>query len=119
MLVPTNLFESRNRQPFAHGDRKQPVYFNFPYYLMDETTIIFPPSFQVENLPEVQPVQTDYALYTMTDIKVRNSVKINRTYIMGGIAFHQNEYANLRKFFEGVNAGDTQSLVLTSANSGN
>lgn len=119
MLVPTNLFESRNRQPFAHGDRKQPVYFNFPYYLMDETTITFPASLQVENLPEVQPVQTDYALYTMTDIKVRNSVKINRTYIMGGIAFHQNEYANLRKFFEGVNAGDTQSLVLTAAKSGN
>jgi hypothetical protein len=119
MLVPTNLFESRSRQPFAHGERKQPVYFNFPYYLMDETTITFPASLQVENLPEVQPVQTDYALYTMTDIKVLNSVKINRTYIMGGVAFHQNEYANLRKFFDGVNAGDTQSLVLTSAKSGN
>ncbi len=52
MLVPTNLFESRNRQPFAHGERKQPVYFNFPYYLVDETTITFPSSFQMENLPE-------------------------------------------------------------------
>jgi hypothetical protein len=69
----------------------------------------------VENLPEVQPVQTDYSLYTRTNIAVRNSVKVSRTYIMGGIAFHQAEYANLRKFFDGVNAGDTQSVVLTSA----
>ena len=119
MLVPTNLFESRSRQPFAHGDRKQPVYFNFPYYLMDETTINFPASFQMENLPEVQPVRTDYSLYTLTHIAQGNSVKISRTYAMGGIAFHQSEYAGLRKFFDGVNAGDTQSLVLTSAKSGN
>jgi len=46
-------------------------------------------------------------------------VTINRTYAMAGIAFHQNEYADLRKFFETVNAGDSQPLVLTSAKSGN
>ena len=115
MLVPTNLFESRNRQPFAHGERKQPVYFNFPYLLMDETTINFPASFHMENLPEVQPVRTDYSLYTLTHMAQGNSVKISRTYAMGGIAFQQSEYAALRKFFDGVNAGDTQSLVLTSA----
>ncbi|MGB8129779.1 MAG: DUF3857 domain-containing protein [Candidatus Angelobacter sp.] len=115
MLVPTNLFESRNRQPFAHGERKQPVYFNFPYYLMDETTITFPSSFQMENLPEVQPVKTDYSIYTLTHTAQGNSVKISRSYAMGGIAFHQSEYAALRKFFDGVNAGDNQLLVLTSA----
>jgi uncharacterized protein DUF3857 len=115
MLVPTNLFESRNRQPFAHGDRKQPVYFNFPYYLMDETTITFPAMFQMENLPEVQPVRTDYSIYTLAHTAKGNSVKISRSYAMGGIAFHQNEYEGLRKFFGAVNAGDTQSLVLTSA----
>ena len=119
MLVPTNLFESRNRQPFAHGDRKQPVYFNFPYYLMDETTITFPASFQMENLPEVQPVRTDYSLYNLTHIAQGNSVKISRTYAMAGIAFHQSEYADLRKFFSAVNAGDGQPLVLTSAKSAN
>jgi hypothetical protein len=119
MLVPANLFESRNRQPFGHGDRKQPVYFNFPYYLMDETTITFPASFHMENLPEVKPVRTDYSIYTLTHIAQGNSVKISRSYGMGGIAFHQSEYAGLRKFFDGVNAGDSQPLVLTSAKSGN
>jgi len=119
MLVPTNLFESRNRQPFAHGERKQPVYFNFPYYLVDETTITFPAAFQMENLQEVQPIRTDFSLYTLTHSAKGNNVTINRTYAMAGIAFHQSEYADVRKFFDGVNAGDTQSLVLTSAKSGN
>jgi len=119
MLVPTNLFESRNRQPFTHGDRKQPVYFNFPYYLIDETTITFPAAFQMENLPAVQPVRTDFSIYSLTNSAKGNSVTISRTYAMAGIAFHQSEYAELRKFFGAVNAGDTQSLVLTSAKSGN
>lgn len=119
MLVPTDLFESRNRQPFSHGERKQPVYFNFPYYLMDETTITFPAAFQMENLPQVSPVRTDYSIYTLTHMAQGNSVKISRTYAMAGIAFHQEEYANLRKFFGAVNAGDSQPLVLTSAKSGN
>jgi hypothetical protein len=119
MLVPTNLFESRSRQPFAHGERKQPVYFNFPYYLIDETTITFPGSFQMENLPEVQPVRTDYSIYTLTHSAKGNTVTISRTYAMAGIAFHQEEYANLRKFFGAVNTGDNQPLVLTSAKSGN
>jgi hypothetical protein len=115
MLVPTNLFESRNRQPFAHGERKHPVYFNFPYYLMDETTITFPAALQMENLTEVPPVRTDYSLYSLTRSAKGNTVTISRTYAMAGIAFHQNEYADLRKFFDTVNAGDSQPLVLTSA----
>jgi len=119
MLVPTNLFESRSRQPFAHGERKQPVYFNFPYYLVDETTITFPAALQMENLSEVPPVRTDYSLYSLTRSGKGNTVTISRTYAMAGIAFHQNEYADLRKFFETVNAGDSQPLVLTSAKSGN
>jgi hypothetical protein len=119
MLVPTNLFESRNRQPFTHGERKQPVYFNFPYYLMDETTITFPATFQMENLPEVQPVRTDFSIYSLTNSAKGNTVTFSRTYAMAGIAFHQNEYEGLRRFFGAVNAGDTQSLVLTSAKSGN
>jgi hypothetical protein len=119
MLVPTNLFESRSRQPFAHGERKQPVYFNFPYYLVDETTITFPAAFQMENLPEVQPVKTEFSIYSLTHSAKGNSVTISRTYAMAGIAFHQNEYEGLRKFFGAVNAGDSQPLVLTSAKSGN
>jgi len=115
MLVPTNLFQSRSRQPFAQGERKQPVYFNFPYYLMDETTITFPAAYRMENLPEVQPVKTDYSLYNLKHNAQGNSVTISRTFAIAEIAFPQNEYAGLRKFFGDVNAGDTQPLVLTAA----
>jgi hypothetical protein len=114
MLVPTNLFQSRSRQPFTLGERKQPVYFNFPYYLMDETTITFPVTYQMENLPEVRTVKTDFSLYSLKHSAQGNTVTISRTFAIAEIAFHQNEYAGLRKFFGDVNAGDTQPLVLTT-----
>jgi hypothetical protein len=114
MLVPTNLFESRARQPFAQGERKQPVYFNFPYYLVDETQITFPATFKMENLPDVPPIKTDYSLYRLEHSASGNTVNISRTFAMGGIAFYQKEYADLRKFFGGVSSGDSQSLVLTA-----
>jgi hypothetical protein len=86
---------------------------------VDETTITFPAAFQMENLPEVQPVRTDFSIYSLTHSAKGNNVTINRTYAMAGIAFHQNEYEGLRKFFGAVSAGDSQPLVLTSAKSGN
>jgi hypothetical protein len=110
--VPTNLFQSRSRQPFAHGERKQPVYFNFPYYVVDETTITFPPAFQMENLPEVQPVKTKFSIYILKHSVQGNTVTLSRTFAIAEIAFRQDEYADLRKFFGDVNAGDTQPLVL-------
>jgi hypothetical protein len=119
MLVPTNLFQSRSRQPFAHGERKQPVYFNFPYYHIDEITIAFPAAFHMENLPDVQPIRTDFSIYNLKHSDQANAVTISRTFAIAEIAFQQKEYADLRKFFGEVNAGDTQSLVLTSAKSQN
>src|SRR6202140_1375244 len=114
MLVPTNLFQSRSRQPFSHGERKQPVYFNFPYYLIDETQITFPTTFQMENLAEVQPIRTDYSLYKLQHSSKGNTVTISRDFAMAGIAFKPSEYAELRKFFDGVSAGDSQPLVLAA-----
>jgi hypothetical protein len=73
----------------------------------------------MENLSEVQPVRTDFSIYTLTRSTKGNTVTISRTYAMAGIAFHQNEYEGLRKFFGAVNAGDSQPLVLTSVKSGN
>src|SRR5580765_7612410 len=114
MLVPTNLFQSRSRQPFAHGERKQPVYFNFPYYSMDETQITFPATLQMETLPEAQPIRTDYSICKVQYSANGNTITISRDFGMGGIAFKQEDYAELRKFFAGVSTVDSQSLVLTA-----
>jgi hypothetical protein len=114
MLVPTGLFETNNRQPFTHGERKHPVYFNYPYYTIDDVQIVFPSRLRVENLPETQPVKTDYALYQCKRELKGNALSFSRTFAMGGIAFPREEYDGLRKFFAGVTSGDTEQVVLTA-----
>jgi hypothetical protein len=116
MLVPTNMFQTRSRQPFVHGDRKHPVYFNYPYYEMDDTEITFPPAFHMESLAdEGTPVKTEYSLYKVKHSIAGNKVTISRDFAMAGIGFQQKDYPELRKFYNDVNARDSEQLVLSAA----
>jgi Domain of Unknown Function with PDB structure (DUF3857) len=116
MLVPTNMFQTRSRQPFVHGDRKHPVYFNYPYYEMDDTQITFPSAFHMESLAEEgTPVKTEYSLYKVKHNVAGNTVTISRDFAMAGIGFQQKDYPDLRKFYTDVNARDSEQLVLSVA----
>jgi Domain of Unknown Function with PDB structure (DUF3857)/Transglutaminase-like superfamily len=114
MLVPRDIFQTRGRQPFSQGERKNPVYFNYPYYAMDETTITFPASFHLENVPEVPPLRTDYSLYKVQHSANGNSVTFTRDFGMAGIVFQQKDYPELRKFFAAVTTGDSDPIILTA-----
>ncbi|HLW55609.1 MAG TPA: DUF3857 domain-containing protein [Candidatus Angelobacter sp.] len=113
-LLPAGFFETRNRQPFAHGERKNPVYFNYPYYAADDVQITFPAGLHVENLPAPASVQTDYAFYRFKCAVNGNALAFTRDFAMGGIAFRQEQYDDLRKFYAGVTSGDAEQVVLTS-----
>jgi hypothetical protein len=115
LLVPSNLFQGAQTQPFAHGERKQPVYFDYPYYAVDDVKISFPAGMRVENLPQNQPLKTDFSFYKVERSSSGNSFSVNRDFAMGGIAFIQQDYPQLKKFFEGVSTGDSESVVLTGA----
>lgn len=114
-LVPTGLFESNNHQPFGQGERKNPVYFNYPYYAVDDVQIVFPSGLRVESLPETPPVKTDYAFYQCKREVNGNALTFSRIFAMGGIAFPREDYDGLKKFFAGVSTGDSEQAVLTAA----
>ena len=114
LLVPKDLFQTHSRTPFAHGDRKNPVYFSFPFYAMDETTMTFPASFHLENVIDAPPVQTDFSFYRVRHSSTGNSVTVSRDFAMGGIGFQAKEYPDLRKFYAAVSTGDSEPLVLTA-----
>ena len=114
ILVPRDLFQTHSRTPFAHGDRKNPVYFNYPYYAMDETTVTFPATFHLENITESQPLRTDYSFYKVQHASTGNSVTISRDFAMAGIGFQTKDYPELRKFYASVATGDSEPLVLTA-----
>jgi Domain of Unknown Function with PDB structure (DUF3857)/Transglutaminase-like superfamily len=116
LLVPANMFQTRSRQPFMHGERKQPIYFNYPYYEMDDTQITFPAAYHMESLgQDVAPVKTDYSLYKVKHSVTGNTVTISRDFAMAGIGFEQKDYPELRKFYNDVSSHDSEQLVLSSA----
>lgn len=115
LIVPSDLFQGDRTQPFAHGERKQPVYFNYPYYAADDVQITFPSGMRVESLPQDQPLQTQFSFYKVQRSANGNTFSVTRNFAMGGIAFVQNDYPELKKFFSGVNTDDSQSVVLTAA----
>jgi hypothetical protein len=115
LLVPSNLFESTQAQPFAHGERKTPVYFNYPYYAIDDVQISFPSDMKLETLPQAQPLKTEYSFYRVQRSASANSFSVTRDFAMGGIAFVQKDYPDLKKFFSGVFNDDSEQVVLTRA----
>lgn len=115
LLVPSNLFQGTQTQPFAHGERKQPVYFDYPYYAIDDVQISFPAGMKMESLPQNQPLKTDFSFYKVERSTTGNSFKVNRDFAIAGIAFLQKDYPQLKKFFEGVSTDDSESVVLTEA----
>jgi hypothetical protein len=115
LLLPRDLFQTKSRTPFAHGDRKNPVYFSYPFYSSDETTVTFPQSFHLESAADSQPTQTEFSFYRMKHVSSGNSVTVDRDFAMGGIGFQTKEYPELRKFYSVVTSGDSEPLVLTAA----
>ncbi len=116
LVVPTNLFQTRERHPFAHGERKQPVYFRFPFYRMDDTQITLPAAFSIESMAQDgDPIKTAYSLYKVKHSTTGNTVTISRDFAMADILFQPKEYPELRKFYNDVSARDSEPLVLSAA----
>jgi hypothetical protein len=70
---------------------------------------------KVENLPQAQPLKTDYSFYRVQRSSNTNSFSVTRDFAMGGIAFVQKDYPDLKKFFSGVVNDDSEQVVLTRA----
>lgn len=114
LLVPSHLFQGEKTQPFSHGERKQPVYFSYPYYAMDDVQITFPAEFHVENLPQSAPINTAFSVYKVDRSVSGNTLSVARTFAIGGIAFNRDQFPAVKQFFDSVTADDAESLVLTS-----
>ena len=116
LIVPADLFQTRNVQPFSQSERKQPIYFDYPYYLMDDTQITIPATFHLDSMAQDgEPIKTDYSIYKVKHSATgSNTVTISRDFAIAAVTIPQKDYAELRKFYNDVATSDAQPLVLTS-----
>lgn len=114
LLLPTALFEQGEKQPFVHQQRKNPVYFSYPYRIYDNVQITLPAGLQVESLPQKQSVNPDFGIYSAERIQKGNMLELHRDFAIGGFAFQLSIYPELKSFYEKMKSGDDEQIVLSN-----
>lgn len=124
LLIPAFLFQSKQNQAFAHGQRKYPIYFPYPFTENDTVSLQVPAGFTLESIPQKEDAQLPFARYQ--NVSNFDGVKFisQRQLAFNGIFFPVEKYSELKSFFGKVQAGDEQQAVLhvggnTSAQKGN
>ncbi len=112
VLLPTNIFQFNRPPMFAHPDRKQPIYFEYPSREIDDVHIKLPSDLQVESLPANQEVKLDYAMYRAVRKQEKNEIDITRDLAIGAFVFPPAEYKSLKSFFDKVKEGDDEQVLL-------
>ena len=112
VLLPTNIFQFNRPPMFAHPDRKQPIYFEFPSREMDDVHIKLPDNLQVESLPANQEVKLQYAMYRAARKQDKNEIDMTRDLAIGTYVFPPAEYKDLKSFFDKVKEGDDEQVLL-------
>jgi len=115
LLFPTGLFQTNSRNVFASEQRKFPVYLSYPYRAIDDLQITIPSEYTMEGMPQVAPLQTDYAIYKCQRSLKGNTISLTRDFAIAGVGFPLKEYPDLRKFFAGIADGDGEQVALSSA----
>jgi hypothetical protein len=116
LLLPLHPFEFNSRARFAASQRTNPIYFYYPSREIDEIHLILPPGLEVENLPTDDAQKLTYAIYKSEQkAEGPNGILAKRDLIMGGLAFPQSMYGEVKSFYDKVKAGDDQQAILKAA----
>ena len=115
LLFPSSIFQVNSRQRFNNAERKEPVYFQYPFWTIDVVEVSVPATLQVENLPQSQPVKADFAFYRAERSVKANTISFRRDFAIGGFIFPPSYYAALRTFYQSVKTGDGEQIVLSTA----
>jgi transglutaminase-like putative cysteine protease len=112
-LLALHIFEANDTNTFPSPDRTQPIYFDYPYQIIDEVRFTVSKGTSVESLPENDAVRLDYALYeTKQKMEQPDTIYSLRNIIMGGIVFPITKYKEIKDFYDKAGTGDRQQVLL-------
>ncbi len=112
LLLPECLFQTRQKDAFKTQERKLPVYFPFAFEEEDNVSISVPAGFALESIPQPQTVTIGYAAYESVSRLEGSRLQVHRMLKVNGIFFSQEQYAEVRDFFNKVQSSDEQQAVL-------
>ena len=112
VLLPVLLFQMNEKPKFPASQRVNGVYLYFPWLDVDLISVTLPANLSVENLPQNENVKLDWALYKTKWTQDKQTITVRRDLAVGGFAFPQKEYPEIKAFFDKSKTGDEQQAVL-------
>lgn len=116
LLVPTALFQPKQKRVLKSGARKFPVYYSYAFSESDHINLKLPEGYSLETLAAPQKAATTFARYSTSAATTGAYVNLDRSLRFNGVIFQPDRYEELRDFFSKVQAGDElQTVVRQSA----
>jgi len=115
LLVPTDVFQSRQMDTFKHAERKYPVYFPYAFGEADRIVIQGLPNYAAETVPAQQSSSLPYATYLNESRFDGKQLVTDRVLQVNGIFFKPESYAEIKDFFRKVQLGDEQQAVFNGS----
>ena len=112
LLLSTSLFELNAKVPFVHETRVNPVYFDYPYRVVDQVIFNMPASMQVESVPKEHKVAVEFAGYLSSCENHGPRLIAHRQVDVAGVMFPLKYYPQVKSFYEQVKSGDDEAAVL-------
>ena len=116
--VSVGLFGAGEKHLFEHGERVHPIYFQFPFQLVDDITVELPTGWQILNLPEPAKRDIYYVAYTLEVGALKDAFQLHRALKVDATLVSVDTYPALRAFFQTVRTADEQQVLLQSIPAG-
>lgn len=112
LMVPTALFQPKQKRVLKSKTRKFPVYYNYAFSEDDHMNLQLPEGYTLETLALPQTAATKFARYKTGANTTGPYLNLERSLRFNGVFFQPDRYEELRDFFAKVQAGDELQTVV-------
>jgi hypothetical protein len=125
IFLQVNIFERNARPMFESSDRRNDVYFQYPYSESDDISISLPDGFDLES-PDSPGLTKDKAGIGVQDIKMfvtpnGRTLRYVRDFSFGNgetLTFKKDSYSALKSLFDAFYKANAHAITLKQASSG-
>ena len=125
LFLQPSFFKHGIAPMFRAADRKNPVYFSYPWSEKDEVEIELPTGFTLDNADKPAPFSADIVSAYKIDLGTAEGGRtliLRREFFFGGggnIIFSEQSYAQLKTVFDRLSESDEHTITLKQAGSSN
>jgi Domain of Unknown Function with PDB structure (DUF3857)/Transglutaminase-like superfamily len=113
IFLPAVFFEAGSKPRFASSKRENPIDLHYPYGVFDQVTLDLPAGMSVESLPQESTIPfASLGDYATKFVAKGNVYAYGRRLRLATPFFKEEEYPDLRSFFQKTTAEDQSQVVL-------